>query len=401
MTLSDRASEAQASQYARHQPPADYQPGRHIVGDSGTATTEATPEEVDLRHHDDLLRLAQLDPTVWKIADPNQIDARMWQGYHMQYMHYYKFPVVRRDAVHDLPALMQAVQRAGRRKPVKYEGLDKAGFRGAVIVWADPQTGKTDERGGVPELIDRVASVQGQLDGVLKAWKPTEIAFLDLGDGVEGFENTAGQAHTNGLSFIDQLDLEATMEFDTIELARRHAPVTVAKTTSNHAAWRKGKDYLGKPGDDWGLKIGRELEQRYAFADEAVRPKFLYSHPWDHSMSFNFGGTIIGLHHGHMVSRPEGVKDWWAKQQHGAGAVADADILVTGHFHHLRVEPTGRNRLTGKVKWWLQAPTLDNGSSWYRNRAGDDSDPGLLVFLVDEDGFNLRSLDVLNPPKPV
>jgi hypothetical protein len=38
---------------------------------------------------------------------------------------------------------------------------------------------------------------------------------------------------------------------------------------------------------------------------------------------------------------------------------------------------------------------LDNGSDWYRNKAGDDSDPGLLVFAIDEQGYNSRSQTVL------
>jgi hypothetical protein len=59
------------------------------------------------------------------------------------------------------------------------------------------------------------------------------------------------------------------------------------------------------------------------------------------------------------------------------------------------IQPTGRSTRTGRAKWWLQAPTLDNGSDWFRNLAGDDSDPGLLVFDLTADGFELQSLAVL------
>jgi len=51
---------------------------------------------------------------------------------------------------------------------------------------------------------------------------------------------------------------------------------------------------------------------------------------------------------------------------------------------------------TGRSKWWLQAPTLDNGSDWYRNTKGDDSDPGLVIFEIDaETGFDFASLTIL------
>ena len=387
MALSARLNEV-GDGYTRHKPPADYKPGRHIIGDGGEVVTEATPDEV--RSHDDLLRLAQLDPAEWKIADPNKIDARMWQRYDLEYLHYYKFPVVRRDATLDLPALFAAARRVQRAKTPEVRN----GGRGAVVVWADPQTGKIGSRGGTPELIERVQEKQAALDAWLKKMKPDQCLFADVGDGVEGFESVAAQQFTNDLSLMDQLDIEATFEFDTIATMAKRAPTLVAKTTSNHSAWRNGKAWLGKPKDDWGIYLGHQLEKQFRHLPN-LDVTFAYPHEWDHSMSVDFMGTIIGLHHGHLVSRPEGVPLWWAKQTHGAGAIADADILLVGHWHHLRIQPTGRNRITGKVKWLLQAPTLDNGSDWYRNAQGDDSDPGLLVFMVDEHGFDLSSLAVL------
>jgi hypothetical protein len=108
----------------------------------------------------------------------------------------------------------------------------------------------------------------------------------------------------------------------------------------------------------------------------------------DETLSLDVCGTIIGLAHGHQVSQPNRIPDWWSRQTHGGQPIADADILVTGHFHHLRVEPVGRNPHSGRSRWWMQAPTMDNGSDWYRLRKGYDSDPGLLVFTVTRDGWD-------------
>jgi hypothetical protein len=98
--------------------------------------------------------------------------------------------------------------------------------------------------------------------------------------------------------------------------------------------------------------------------------------------------------HGNQFNTGQAVT-WWQKQQHGGMPTATADILLTGHYHHLTVLPSGRNPVTGKPKWWLQAPTTDNGSSWFRNVGAGDSDAGLLVFDITEDGFDLSSLTVL------
>ena len=36
-------------------------------------------------------------------------------------------------------------------------------------------------------------------------------------------------------------------------IAAQHETVRVATCPSNHAAWRQGRDYLGRPGDDFGI----------------------------------------------------------------------------------------------------------------------------------------------------
>jgi len=55
----------------------------------------------------------------------------------------------------------------------------------------------------------------------------------------------------------------------------------------------------------------------------------------------------------------------------------------------------GRNPVSERQRWSIGAPTLDNGSDWYRTTAGRDSDPGLLVFDVTSNGFDLSSLTIL------
>ena len=83
-------------------------------------------------------------------------------------------------------------------------------------------------------------------------------------------------------------------------------------------------------------------------------------------------GTIIGATHGHVFRKGKG-HDWWARQAHARHRIAAADILLTGHYHHLRIEQDG-DRL------WMQAPTVDTGSPWYDQRHGGRSTPGTLTF---------------------
>lgn len=335
---------------------------------------------------DDLLREHGHDPDLVEII--GDVRTSRWQKYDGDWLTSYRFSIRTKTEKVDLPALFNEAKKRKSKQPEPSKGS------ALIVVWADPQTGKNDMRGGTADLIARVNEKFDKLAAYMKQAKTTEAYFLNAGDPIEGFENTAGQLHTNDLSLMDQVDLEATLEWQALVLlAKQHGKVVSAVVPSNHGAWRSGKGQLGKASDDWGLFIQKQhakLAEAYKLNIDFVRPD-----DWAETLVLDVNGTMVGLAHGHRAKSPDAVPNWWAGQVHGGQPLAHADVLVTGHYHHLRLQPTGRNPYSGKSKWWVQAPTLDNGSSWYRNTAGDDSDPGLLVFTIDEQGFNLSSLTVL------
>jgi hypothetical protein len=292
----------------------------------------------------------------------------------------------KREAI-DLPALYAA---AAQKPPRPLTPSDND--RTMVVVLADVQAGKTGARGGTPELLERMADVRRRLEKRLRARRPARLVLAEAGDLFEGFESGGNPMFTNDLSLAQQMDLVATELFEFVKLMARFAPVEVMAVPSNHTAWRNGKQNLGRPSDDLGLLVHRQVAKLAQVA--GLNAHWNFPADYDESMALDVGGAIIGLVHGNQYP-PGRAKDWWAKQQHGGQPVGRADILVTGHYHHLVVWPTGRNPHTGRPKWWLQAPTLDNGSDWFRNVQGDDSSPGLLVFDVTSDGFDLQSLTVL------
>lgn len=267
-----------------------------------------------------------------------------------------------------------------------------------VVVFADPQVGKVGSRGGSAELTERVAQKYSKLEDYISRMNSSSAVFMDPGDIIEGFENTAQQMTTNDLSLMDQIDLAHTFELEFIDLlSKTHERVDAMSVPSNHAAWRKGKDYLGKPGDDWGLHIMKQVEKAYDRYNTDHNVGFHYANEWQKSLVVDIQGYGLGLVHGDNVNKPEALPQWWANQCHGGGPMALADLMVSGHYHTLRIQPTGRNALTGNQKWWVGAPTMDNGSDWYANgMGGGDSDAGLLVFTINKGlGFNLANLEIL------
>jgi hypothetical protein len=286
----------------------------------------------------------------------------------------------------DLPALYAAAKSPAPARVPRPCG------RSTVIVWADPQIGKTGRRGGTPELLERSESIRAQLHDLLTDRLPAHILIADAGDGIEGFESGGNPMFTNDLSLSGQLDLYGTELFEYINLAHAYAPVTVAGVPSNHAAWRSGKQNLGTPGDDLGLfmhkQVAKVTEAAGMFVDW-VQPT-----EYDESVTIDLHGTRVGLVHGNQFGPGQAVQ-WWEKQTFGGQVVAQADVLVTGHYHSFGSGVAGRNPVNQRQRWWLGAPTLDNGSDWFRQTAGRDSDPGLLVFDVTSEGFDLSSLTIL------
>jgi hypothetical protein len=97
-------------------------------------------------------------------------------------------------------------------------------------------------------------------------------------------------------------------------------------------------------------------------------------------------GTVVGMAHGHQFARgADGWKTWWKGQQMGRQPVGDADMLLAGHLHHLRVDRESRT--------FIQVPALESESTWFRHRAGGVSEPGIVTAVVG--GGSWHSLEVL------
>jgi hypothetical protein len=336
----------------------------------------------------------QLDPNVFTIAGDTVRMSTWEQSKRLDNgerdvvrLYSYRASFVRsRDAI-DLPALYAEARRKPRGR-VKTAPTERA----TVIVLADPQIGKTGRRGGTPELLDRMAEKRELLAPILKARRPSRILLADAGDGFEGFNSGGNPMFTNDLSLAQQMDAYGTELYSFLELAHRFAPVDVAAVPSNHTAWRNGKQNLGNPQDDLGLFVHQQVA-KVAHAAQLDATWHLPA-PYDESVAVNLLGTVIGMAHGNQFGPGQSVS-WWEKQTFGAQAIANADVLITGHYHSFSANVAGRNPANQRMRWSLGAPTLDNGSDWYRTKAGRDSDPGMLIFDVTLDGFDLASLAIL------
>lgn len=357
----------------------EVRPSVEFDGDTGEAVTPGYDQEPE--NFDEFLADAGLDPTDIEVIPP--VRTSRWQRYDGEWLTSYRFTFRRKKSHIDLPKLLADADKnykkpkPGKRTPTAF-----------VVLWSDLQVGKIDKHGGTDALVARVNKVRDDIIAKLENLRPEKCLFIDLGDTIEGFDNKASnqQLYSNDLSLHDQVDLATTMAWRTIKTIAEIVPeVTYASVGSNHCQWRKGGHQIGKATDDWGVFIGRQLA-RLAQESGADNIRFLEPQEHDESLAVDVFGDqyhILGIVHGHQVTRPDQMSSWFRGQAFGRQPVSHATTLVHGHFHHLRIQELGMTD-EGHSRFIIGAPTLDNGSSWFRTRTGESATPGLACFTLEQ-----------------
>ena len=356
--------------------PSNFRPGVEFDGLEGTATTEGLPDQPNF---DDFLRERGYPPEEYEIVGTPRTS--QWQRYDGDWLTSYRFSFRKRASSVDLPALLAAARRS---KPLV--SPKRTTDYALVICPADLQVGKTGSRGGTPELIERVMQSFTKLERLAKEKKYERIFILDMGDIIESVSNKASmnQLEGNDLSVPQQTDLAASLMFDLIKRMVKIAPVTYGSVASNHCQNRVNGQQVGKPGlDDWGIVILQQL--RRLTSELSWDVQYLIPQPYDEGFAFQYGVNTIGVVHGHQVSRPDGIPKWWQTQTFDDTSWSAAcNTLITAHFHHLKVTELVQHAKGGS-KYWVQCPTSDSGSDWYRNAGGGgDSSTGILCLELDK-----------------
>lgn len=357
--------------------PNGWRPAVEFDGTQGEATTPGLADGADFT---DFLIEAGYSPDKYEVVGTPRTSR--WQVYDETWRTSYRFQFrLKTETSVDLPLLYKEAKRTKATTP-KTVTNGKA----LVIATADYQIGKVASRGNTADLLARLFTSYANITKHLKSNKYEQIIILDAGDIIENFGNAAdlAQLQSNDLSLMDQVDLAATLQWDLIKLASKYAKTTYASTGSNHCQWRINKQTIGKPVDDWGIFIVKQL--RKLATEVGLDVKFLIPNDYDESLAFDpFGDQfhILGLFHGHQAGKPDSVPNWLDKQIAGLQPLASYTVVVSGHFHHTRVQQLGAAH-NGGSRWWIQASTSDNGSDWYRLTSGQDSTTGITAFELEQ-----------------
>jgi len=357
--------------------------GREYEWDGSHGWLKTEPLADRPKTWDEFILDSGLDPDEVEVVEPVQVrgwDANAGEG-NVVRMHYYRLTLRRRALKVDLDALIKTAKRLKPKQAAQKVESDQA----FVIALGDLQLGKMDGDGVEGTTARFLNSTEHAIKRYKRIAKGAPIYLIHLGDCIEGFVSQGG-ANTwrTILPLTEQVDLYQRLLLEqTAALAKVAPELTVVGIPGNH-------DEANRPlhtySDSWAIQAAKSLATTLNFAGGYDHVKIYVPARDELTVTLDIKGTVVGMAHGHQWRAGQAV-NWWAKQSHGRQPVGEADLLLSAHLHHLRIEHTGSD------KTWIQVPALESGSQWWKHRTGEWGQPGIITALVG--GGSWSALEVL------
>lgn len=362
-------------QSASQRPPQGWEPGIAWDGQNGTLTTG--PMTGPPTAWDEILKVWNLDPSEVEIVEPVQLrawDAQTKEG--IRRMFYYRVQIRRRREGVNLDELLEIVDRWKPRKPVEVT----TGGLAYLVNYADLQIGKIDgdgTAGTIQRVLTKTDAAAARLKELRKAGRQIDTVYLNwLGDCIEGFESQGGRlAWRTDLTLTEMVRVYRRLILHTVKtFAPLAGKIICPVIPGNHdEAVRK---ITTRSDDSWAIDAASAVADALELAPEGYQHvSFVFPKQDELTLVLDMAGTGVGLAHGHQTRNK--THKWWADQAHGIQPIGDpfVKVLLTGHYHHLRVEQAG-------ARTWIQMPALDGGSQWWVNKTGQDCPAGLVTICV-------------------
>lgn len=362
----------------------DHPTGREHEWDGNHGFIRTEPLTERPKTWDEFIIDAGLDPAEVEVEEPVQV--RGWDapvaGGSVVRMRYYRLAVRRRVLKRDIDDLVKAAKRSGKSPIPQAAETATSAF---VIALGDLQLGKQDGDGVEGTVARFIASTTAAVARYRKIAKGSPVYLFHLGDCIEGMVSQGG-ANTwrTTLTTTEQVRLYRRLVIEQVKAFASVAPsLVVVGIPGNHdEAHRPLHTYC----DSWAIDSIAAVRDALDLAGNYEHVTLHTPERDELTLTLNVCGTVIGAAHGHQW-RAGQATTWWAKQSHGRQPIGDADLLLSAHLHHLRIEQTGSD------KTWIQTPALESGSQWWKHRTGEWGQPGVVTFLAG--GGTWSGLEVL------
>jgi len=332
----------------------------------------------------DLLEEFDLTPEQWEVVS---VRKSKWQNHAGEWLEAHRISLKpaagfgQRDF--DLEKLVAEVSKWKPGKPEKVT----SGNLAYIFAPSDQQLGKKQGDDGTAQTVDRLLQMTAlgvqRLKDLRKIGRSIGTVVIPLpGDHVEG--NTSQNGKLQGLASSDLGLTEQTRVARRILMAqiKAFAPladrIVVPVVNGNHD--EVTRQVISDPSDGWNVEVASAVQDACAENEALSHVEFRFPEKSHQTLSIDICGTMLGLFHGHQTGN--NVLKYLQGQSAGQTALGMCDVWISGHFHNFKAMDIG-----GRL--WVQAPTVDPGSAWFRDRHGLESSPGILTMVIGE-GHNPR-----------
>jgi hypothetical protein len=307
---------------------------------------------------------AKYDPAAWGRDHPEEAATTraVWR---------YRFIVEPAPAAVNVDDLIKSVKQ---NRKIAGPSLDGAAF---VFVVGDLQIGKPDGDGSAGtverfyESLDRAVTRAKYLK---RKGLVTSGFLAFVGDCPEGTQSQGGNLIARlDLTLTEQIRVLRRLFADEVQaFAQLFDELTVAAVPGNHGeATRVGNQMASRYDDSWDIEILSQVAD--VMAHKGYNVDWLFPGIDGLHVVADVKGTSIGLLHGHQTRGK--MQNWLANKAMNRDAIGTADVVLSGHHHHLRVEQMGPTT-------WMQTGSLDGGSAWWVHKGGLDAPPAAVTFAT-------------------
>lgn len=334
-----------------------------------------------------------LNPEDWNVTS---IRRGKWQKYDGEWLESMRINVVpNRVAYEDRLDAEKLIDEIKKWRPER--GIKVATGPGSfAAVPSDQQIGKKTGSGGSEQSANRILHLT---DSAVNRFKSLKKMGLDLGgivlalpgDHVEGNVSQNGRLQglaASDLGLTEQVRVARRLLMAQIKaLAPLAERMVVPVINGNHD--EVTRQVAADPADGWNVEIASAVQDACAENPALQHIEFRYPASGHQTLTVDIDGCMLGMFHGHQARDP---LKYLSGQAAGQTALGNADVWISGHYHNFKCMDISH-------RFWVQAPTTDPGSEWYRDRAGMDSKPGLLTMVLGGD-FDPREFVNVLPVRP-
>tara|TARA_R110000787_G_scaffold46144_1_gene112147 strand:- start:2481 stop:3662 length:1182 start_codon:yes stop_codon:yes gene_type:complete len=373
-----------------------WQPGYELNTQTGMGELTHVGTDPDYQNkYDEILRDWGFNPDKYEIV--GTVRASSWntqlKGGTVETFFAFKGIVKAKVPGHD--KYFQELFKQSKKKIPLVKKVYKGGDTAFLFFMADWQLGKDDY--GVTNTINRYdVALQDGVQRIKDLRKIgvqiDEIYIIGLGDLTEncqGFYDS--QSFNISLSMIEQYALARSMIMKTVDTFLPLADkIVLAGAPGNHGEMtRNGKGKVITSRLDNSDTMHLQICDEIMYANKERYKSVTVEIPDGFHQTMTIKNIPCAWTHGHMSggggNAEAKIENWWKGQMYGFLPAKDAQILITGHYHHFRSKMQGD-------RTWFQSPSLDK-SIEFTARTGNWSHPGVLSFTVNNKGWdNLKIL---------